>query len=1477
MGGKTSKSTQTVSIPPEVLARYNAVNARAEAAANTPFKQYGGEFVAGLTGSQRQGMSNINAAANMAQPYYGAAGSAFNAGLNQGQGYLGEATQYARAGGYNVDPSKLDAGAIGEYISPYLGNVLQGVAALQNQQNQQAMSGQLGNAVRSGAFGGDRVGIQAANLNQQQRIADANIYGNILNTAYNNAVNTAAGQQSLFLGANQANRTAQQQTADRIAGLGQQGFNQYTSTGQNVQGLGTAAQNAAILGGKAQMDAGAVEQATKQAEDTALYNQFKEEQSYPFQVGQYLANIAEGTGALSGSTTTTAQPGGFFSDARLKENIEKVGKTYDGQHIYRYNYKGDPTTQIGLIAQEVERHHPDAVGSAGHYRTVDYDKATDHAADRGHFYAGGLASMGGSVDPMQAGQGFAEGGLAGYDPAYMAELYRQLYAAGTGHGINGMQGIPVTPSEIHELMVAKGLQGDSTNKVTQAVDAIDSVGRLGNTLGAWHYGEKESPRRHPMDERTGHAFGGDIEDPEAKKQVEEAGLAKAALEASKPEPQAGGLAAPAPAPTTPVKIEAPKADLKFGDTAPTHKLAVANAPVKPTNHGSQTIDDFGKLVDIGAKIAGGMNQGGRIYRDLGGGMPYSNDQSIVPQQDAQQHQLMTAQGIGSGGGGAGKAIGSIAGLASSLIPGGGIVKKGLGAIGKLFSDERMKENIRPIGELFDGQKVHSFNYKGDPRTQIGLIAQEVEHHSPHAVDHDHGMKTVDYHDATQHAAHRGHFAQGGMPDKRISEIFASLRKEVDPRSNLSNLASEQDMELRRNLHPDNAPEERLGGLQPMPPAVFPKGAEKPVMGLGKTEGLAKAANNFFGPVPKGLDSEVVEFFRNKGLSEDQARGIAAGIVAESGGNRMAVNPTSGAMGLGQWLGPRKRAVVAKYGENPSKDEQLEHLWSELTGGDRGGSKVLEKEDAHSVLNSYINDFMRPAKGHETESDISRGRKALGYASGGLAGRHGYAGDGFVPVPESASDEYARTHNPDGTLKATEANIPAIQNTGSNLTATAPTALGSAAMDQYKNQSLVSEQPQAVEKKPGLAQRVFGYDKSKPYDREHDQNFFHRLGHGETDAVLSALKGIAAMGAAPTRSLGVALATGLGAGVDAYQGQREFGRQLRETSAVEANVKAAQDRAAADVATAQLNLAALPSKIAGWRRLAQKGGPTAALATETANALQARLDSAAKGLNSESPGGLKTAIPTTQNGATPVASAASTETPDGGLAPKSDATAKGPQPGSAGDVFSDQDLYSIAGLTMPGTQNIAEMAKQGLLIDTETGAVKYDPSYVTANIASKAPQQRAGLNVSNDVEVGRAAFDKANDNWQTYKAIEPVLNTLQNLPKDVPPTTDILSKISNALAQISGLSEDQIAEKYGPQTNVNSVLAAAQAQGIPVKPSMGTAGVNAIIKDLTIKKNIADVSRRAAADYLKAKGGFDSGMPAYIEAALRVNRKRIYGE
>src|SRR5258708_5457063 len=75
----------------------------------------------------------------------------------------------------------------------------------------------------------------------------------------------------------------------------------------------------------------------------------------------------------------------------------------------------------------------------------------------------------------------------------------------------------------------------------------------------------------------------------------------------------------------------------------------------------------------------------------------------------------------------------------------------------MLSDARAKENVAPVGMLFDGAPVFSYNYKGDGTPQIGLIAQDVEKRTPQAVAEINGRKHVDYGRATQRAR-----AIGGM-------------------------------------------------------------------------------------------------------------------------------------------------------------------------------------------------------------------------------------------------------------------------------------------------------------------------------------------------------------------------------------------------------------------------------------------------------------------------------------------------------------------------------------------------------------------------------------------------------------------------------------------------------------------------------------------------------------------------------------------
>jgi hypothetical protein len=122
---------------------------------------------------------------------------------------------------------------------------------------------------------------------------------------------------------------------------------------------------------------------------------------------------------------------------------------------------------------------------------------------------------------------------------------------------------------------------------------------------------------------------------------------------------------------------------------------------------------------------------------------------------------------------------------------------------------------------------------------------------------------------------------------------------------------------------------------------------------------------------------------SRGIIDHVARGAAAGAFAESRGDAAALNPDSGALGIGQWLGSRKAELIRRYGPNPTLEQQLDFLAYELKGGDHGGKSVLSAQNEDDALNRYIHDFMRPAAGKETEGDIKRGRAVLGLGDLGL--------------------------------------------------------------------------------------------------------------------------------------------------------------------------------------------------------------------------------------------------------------------------------------------------------------------------------------------------------------------------------------------------------------------------------------------------------------------------------------------------------------
>lgn len=84
-------------------------------------------------------------------------------------------------------------------------------------------------------------------------------------------------------------------------------------------------------------------------------------------------------GVEAPATAFNSGVNGFFSDKRLKENLRKVGALANGLNVYIGNYKKetglDTRPQLFLIAQEVKKKNPKAVGKRFGALTVDYKEA----------------------------------------------------------------------------------------------------------------------------------------------------------------------------------------------------------------------------------------------------------------------------------------------------------------------------------------------------------------------------------------------------------------------------------------------------------------------------------------------------------------------------------------------------------------------------------------------------------------------------------------------------------------------------------------------------------------------------------------------------------------------------------------------------------------------------------------------------------------------------------------------------------------------------------------------------------------------------------------------------------------------------------------------------------------------------------------------------------------------------------------------
>ena len=354
-GGTTLQTTQASELPPWLTDAYKRLAQQAEAAGgiDAQYVPYGGQRLAPFSPQQQAAM----AGADPVSAYYGQERQAYKPYTD----YAAQATMQA------ASPT---TGMVQDYMNPYQQAVID--TTLQEQQRRSDIAGQqqAGQAVKAGAYGGARFGVQEAE--RQRNLADlqARTEAQLRSQNYQQAVGQAQEQQR------------------RLSGMGQQ----MGGLGAQRMQLGAAGIGGVQRGLQGMQQAGAQQQQQLQKGMDISYGDFLKQQQFPYSQAAFTGGILGGMPSPQMATVYGQQPGpspatqmgglglaglglgsamGWFSDIRLKTDIKPVGKSPSGVNIYSFQYRDQEGTYEGVMAHEVP--WASMMNDNGYYM-VDYSK-----------------------------------------------------------------------------------------------------------------------------------------------------------------------------------------------------------------------------------------------------------------------------------------------------------------------------------------------------------------------------------------------------------------------------------------------------------------------------------------------------------------------------------------------------------------------------------------------------------------------------------------------------------------------------------------------------------------------------------------------------------------------------------------------------------------------------------------------------------------------------------------------------------------------------------------------------------------------------------------------------------------------------------------------------------------------------------------------------------------------------------------------
>jgi hypothetical protein len=367
--GRFGAAYQDIGTGVNALATSQNMAARASQADLTPATAAIGQGMRGVTDAQRIAAGALGAdfsgsqqlLQNAAQraagaggvPQMGGAQGAVQLGLAGGLGGIG-----GGMGGY--DPSRAQA-----FMDPYRQQVIDETMRQMDRQSAIAGQGLAAQAIRSGAFGGEREGVQRAEMQRNLLDQKSSTIANLLSQGYSQSQAQAmqafeqqqgrqmqAGQGIGQLGAQQAQVAAQQgglqqqaaQLAAQQAGLGVQAGSQVGSQAAQQAQLGQAA--AGLYGNLAQNQVGAGQALGQLGVQQAQLGQGAAGQF--LNAAQQYGNLASQGGALAGQEASINQniANQLMQQSQMRNQVAQTAAGIYGQQAQQYQGIGQGIGQL---------------------------------------------------------------------------------------------------------------------------------------------------------------------------------------------------------------------------------------------------------------------------------------------------------------------------------------------------------------------------------------------------------------------------------------------------------------------------------------------------------------------------------------------------------------------------------------------------------------------------------------------------------------------------------------------------------------------------------------------------------------------------------------------------------------------------------------------------------------------------------------------------------------------------------------------------------------------------------------------------------------------------------------------------------------------------------------------------------------------------------------------------------------------------